>query len=99
MAGSNNSLKGKSITSFDDLSVSEIEAIFEQVPRMRELVESKEFSTDLGGQVLALLFFEPSSRTFSSFSSAVKRLGGATIEYQNPSQTSSTVKGETFEDT
>lgn len=48
---------------------------------------------------MTLLFFEPSSRTFSSFAAAVKKLGGMTIEYQNPLQTSSSVKGETIEDT
>jgi len=46
-----------------------------------------------------LLFFEPSSRTFASFSSAVKRLGGETIEIQNPETVSSVSKGESFEDT
>ena len=53
----------------------------------------------LKGKLVTLLFFEPSSRTFSSFSAAIKKLGGMTIEYQNPSQTSSSVKGETMEDT
>lgn len=56
-------------------------------------------STILKGKVVSLLFFEPSSRTFSSFATAVKRLGGMTIEYQNPLATSSAVKGETLEDT
>lgn len=53
----------------------------------------------LKGKLVTLLFFEPSSRTFSSFSAAVKKLGGMTIEYQNPLQTSSSIKGETLEDT
>jgi len=53
----------------------------------------------LKGKLVTLLFFEPSSRTFSSFASAVKRLGGMTLEYQNPLQTSSAIKGETLEDT
>lgn len=53
----------------------------------------------LKGKLVTLLFFEPSSRTFSSFASAVKRLGGMTLEYQNPLQTSSAIKGETMEDT
>lgn len=56
-------------------------------------------SSILKGKVVSLLFFEPSSRTFSSFATAVKRLGGMTIEYQNPLATSSAVKGETLEDT
>lgn len=57
------------------------------------------FATPLRGKLAALLFFEPSSRTFSSHAAAVKRLGGQTVEYQQPNTTSSTVKGETLEDT
>jgi len=53
----------------------------------------------LSGKLVTLLFFEPSSRTFGSFSAAIKRLGGVTIDYQNPLQTSSSIKGETLEDT
>jgi aspartate carbamoyltransferase len=49
--------------------------------------------------VVALLFFEPSSRTFGSFASAIKRLGGQTLEIQNPEIVSSVSKGESFEDT
>lgn len=94
-----NNLRGKSITSFDDLSISQISNIFEAVPKMKKLVERRRMGKALEGQIIALLFFEPSSRTFSSFSSAIKRLGGQTIEYQNPAQTSSSVKGETLEDT
>lgn len=59
----------------------------------------KKRSTILKNKLISMLFFEPSSRTFSSFASAIKRLGGQTIEYQNPLQTSSSVKGETIEDT
>ncbi len=56
-------------------------------------------STILKGKMVTLVFFEPSTRTFSSFCTAVKKLGGMTIEYQNPLQTSSAIKGETLEDT
>ena len=60
---------------------------------------NKEPSHLLEGLLIALLFFEPSSRTFSSFAAAVKRLGGQTIEMQNPEIVSSVNKGESFEDT
>ena len=66
---------------------------------MKSLVENKEPSTLLQGHVIALIFYEPSSRTFGSFSSAVKRLGAATIEYLNPQTLSSVAKGESLEDT
>jgi aspartate carbamoyltransferase len=48
---------------------------------------------------VALLFFEPSSRTFSSFAAAVKKLGGQTLDLQNPETVTSVYKGESFEDT
>lgn len=95
----NNSLKGRSLTSLDDLSVSEIFQIFKLVPKMRKLVANRKFAKTLEGQIIALLFFEPSSRTFSSFATALKRLGAQTIEYQSLLTTSSAVKGETFSDT
>lgn len=91
--------KDKDILSIDQFSKQDIEILFSFVPKMKSIVIKKEPSTILTGNIIALFFFEPSSRTFSSFSTAVKRLGGQTIEYQNPSQTSSAVKGETIEDT
>ena len=53
----------------------------------------------VAGNIISLLFFEPSSRTFGSFAAAVKRLGGQTIEIQDPQTVSSVSKGESFEDT
>ncbi len=53
----------------------------------------------LRGRVVALIFYEPSSRTFGSFSAATKRLGANTIEYINPQAYSSVSKGETLADT
>src|SRR6185295_4127914 len=92
-------LKEVSFTSFDDLSIPDIFQIFKLVPKMAKLVENRKFAKTLEGQIIALLFFEPSSRTFSSFATAVKRLGGQTIEYQSLLTTSSAVKGESFSDT
>jgi len=66
---------------------------------MKKAVEAHKKLSLIDGNVAALLFFEPSSRTFSSFTSAIKRVGGQTIEAQNLMQTSSMIKGETMEDT
>ena len=87
-------LKGKNLVSVDDLTPQMVLKLLNSASHF-----SKNPNSDsLKDKIVALLFFEPSSRTFSSFSVAVKRLGGQTLEYQNPSQTSSLVKGETFED-
>lgn len=51
----------------------------------------------LDGKLLANLFFEPSTRTASSFASAMVRMGGNFINL-NPS-VSSAKKGETMSDT
>jgi aspartate carbamoyltransferase len=73
--------------------------LFKATNKIKSLEKSHRYNEFLKNKIIALLFFEPSSRTFSSFSAAVKKLGGQTIEYQNPTQTSSVVKGETLEDT
>jgi aspartate carbamoyltransferase catalytic subunit len=52
----------------------------------------------LGGRVIALLFFEPSSRTILSFHAAAARLGAAVIEHRGV-ESSSLSKGESIEDT
>ena len=53
----------------------------------------------LHGKILATLFFEPSTRTRLSFESAMMRLGGQVITTENANEMSSSVKGETIEDT
>jgi len=53
----------------------------------------------LHGKILATLFFEPSTRTRLSFESAMFRLGGQVITTENANEMSSSVKGETIEDT
>jgi len=91
-------LAGKSYISIDVLSIKTISKLFLLADKMRTLPFAQT-SKILRGKLVTLLFFEPSSRTFSSFAAAIKKLGGMTIEYQNPLQTSSSIKGETLEDT
>lgn len=50
------------------------------------------------GKVLATLFYEPSTRTQMSFQTAMLRLGGSVIGFDNP-QNSSVAKGESIADT
>ena len=50
----------------------------------------------LKGRVLCIMFYEPSTRTSTSFDAAMQRLGGRTIA--NFTEHSSTVKGETLQD-
>lgn len=50
------------------------------------------------GKVLGSLFYEPSTRTNLSFSTAMMRLGGSVVGFSDPGS-SSTAKGETLKDT
>src|SRR5947199_2283590 len=61
--------------------------------------EPHRFIGRLAGQVMAALFYEPSTRTRLSFEAAMLRLGGTTMGTDNAREFSSAAKGETLEDT
>lgn len=90
---------GKNIVSFEQFTSGDVHKLFRLAADMKRIVLNNEVSHILDGMLVSLLFFEPSSRTFGSFAAAVKRLGGQTIEIQNPETVSSVSKGESFEDT
>lgn len=56
------------------------------------------FSHRCAGRTMATLFYEPSTRTQLSFQTAMIRLGGSIIGFDNPA-TSSVAKGENLKDT
>lgn len=95
----NGHFKGKDIVSLDQFSAEDFRVLFALTNSMKQIVVNHEPSNLLAGYLVSLLFFEPSSRTFSSFAAAIKRLGGQTLDIQNPETVSSVAKGETFEDT
>lgn len=57
-----------------------------------------DFSEHCKGKLLATLFYEPSTRTMLSFQTAMYRLGGSVIGFDNPGN-SSVSKGENLKDT
>src|SRR5260370_15541160 len=95
----NGNFKGKDIVSLDQFSVGDLRILFTLTNKMKQIAVNHEPLHILTGSIVSLLFFEPSSRTFSSFAAAVKKLGGQTIEIQDPETVTSVKKGETFEDT
>ena len=95
----NGNFKGKDIVSLDQFSTEDLRILFTLTRKMKQIAINNEPSNILAGNIISLLFFEPSSRTFGSFAAAVKRLGGQTIEIQDPQTVSSVSKGESFEDT
>jgi aspartate carbamoyltransferase catalytic subunit len=84
------------IVSASDLAPPELVRLFEQAAHYKKNgVKGK----PLAGQILATLFYEPSTRTRLSFESAMKRLGGEVLVTDNAREFSSAAKGETLEDT
>jgi aspartate carbamoyltransferase len=65
---------------------------------MREMVERVGTFDLLKGKILVNLFYEPSTRTASSFTAAMERLGGSVIPI-NEVKYSSVAKGESLPDT
>lgn len=89
----------KDILSLDQFSTKDLSLLFKHIPYMKTLGANAKPSEILKGNIVTLLFYEPSSRTFGSFGAAVKQLGGQTIDIINPQQFSSVAKGENLEDT
>ncbi|CAM3833572.1 Aspartate carbamoyltransferase catalytic chain [Vibrio aerogenes CECT 7868] len=89
-----NTLYKKHIISIPELSREELELIVQQAARLKA-----EPAPDLlKGKVVASCFFEPSTRTRLSFETAIQRVGGSVIGFDNGGNTSLAKKGETLSD-
>ncbi len=91
-------LYGQHILSVLQFTHDDLEEIFLVAEEMRMMVERVGTFDLLKGKVLACLFYEPSTRTSSSFISAIERLGGSAIPI-NEVRYSSVTKGESLPDT
>jgi len=80
-----------------EFSKEEIDSVLDLAQSLEPLARGKK-SSMLAGKILALLFFEPSTRTRMSFETAMKRLGGSVINL-GPAEGSSISKGESLADT
>jgi aspartate carbamoyltransferase catalytic subunit len=90
--------KRKDLLGIRDLEVHEIEHILEMAFSLKEInTRSIKKVPTLRGKTIIHLFYEPSTRTRTSFDIAAKRLSADT--YSIATTTSSAVKGETFLDT
>ena len=91
-------LRGKDLLGIADLDASEINLILDTAEAMKEVASRpiKKVPT-LRGQTVINLFFEPSTRTRTSFEIAEKRLSADTLNIAIAM--SSVVKGETLIDT
>lgn len=89
---------GKDIISVKQFVRDDLEYIFGVAHEMRGMVERVGTFDLLKGKILANLFYEPSTRTSSSFTAAMERLGGSVIPI-NEVKYSSVTKGESLPDT
>ncbi len=88
----------KNIISIKDFERQDIEYILDEAAKLEDISKSREFSDELKGKILGLMFFEPSTRTRISFETAMKRLNGQCIGFTS-SGSSSVSKGESIADT
>lgn len=89
---------GKDILSISQFNVSDIQKLFTCSDAIRKKIEAGERIDVLRGYIMASLFYEPSTRTSSSFIAAMQRLGGGFIPI-NDVHYSSVSKGENLSDT
>lgn len=91
-------LKSKDLLGLERLSADEINLILDTAKPFKEIfTRSIKKVPTLRGKTVALLFYEPSTRTRTSFELAAKRLSADTLNIS--ASTSSVVKGESLIDT
>eukprot|EP00794_Sanderia_malayensis_P004695 gene4695-5310_t len=88
-------LAGKNFLSVNDITKEQLHLLFNVAHQMRKAIKRGDVLDLLKGKVLGLMFFESSTRTATSFLSAMQRLGG-TIAHVRPTDSSQT-KGESLQ--
>ena len=84
------------LISIDDLDYTQVQNIFQSTEKIKQ--NPSKYQKKLRGSILSNLFYEPSTRTSSSFHAAMCKLGGDVISI-NEITYSSVAKGENLEDT
>lgn len=87
----------RSFLTADDLTSEDLFAIFERARILKEAIKKRKALDVLRNKVIGILFEKPSTRTRTSFESAILRLGGAAI-YLAPNDLQ-IKRGEPIEDT
>ena len=65
------------LVSIDDLDCTQVQKIFERAEKIKR--NPSKYRKKLKGKILSNLFYEPSTRTSSSFHAAMSKLGGDVI--------------------
>ncbi len=90
-------MKGRSLISVADLSVEEIQTIFDLAKSLKEKLKRGEPTPVLKGKTLAMIFEKPSTRTRISFETGIYQLGGLGLYLS--SRDLQLGRGETISDT
>ena len=88
-----NPFYNRDVVSIKDFQRPDLEYLFQVADKIKSSLPN----ASLNNKSIGLMFFEPSTRTRLSFESAMNSLGGKSISFGNPSD-SSTQKGENLSD-
>ncbi len=88
----------ENIISIRDFKKSDVDYILDLADEMVPIAKSQQVCHKKDGKLLGVMFYEPSTRTRLSFETAMKRLGGDVIGF-NQKQGTSVEKGEVLYDT
>ncbi|ASK78322.1 aspartate carbamoyltransferase [Paraphotobacterium marinum] len=89
-----NHIFNKSIISLSDISKEQLENIL----LITDKIKKGTINPNIDSKIIASCFFEASTRTRLSFETAIQKLGGKIIGFDNDGNTSSANKGESFID-
>ena len=89
-------MKHRHVVDLEDLTFAQLQQTVELAGKIK--ANPEKYSHVCDGKIMATLFYEPSTRTQMSFQTAMMRLGGKIIGFDNP-QNSSVAKGESLKDT
>ena len=92
-------MAGRHLISINDLTNEEIVSVLDLAEEMARSLEKGKRLSSCEGKELYTLFYEASTRTRSSFETAMHRLGGTVVSHAEAQVTSSVAKGETIADT
>ena len=92
------SFKNRHVISMKDFSRKEIDYVLDTAEKLEPVARGENRSQLLDGKIVALLFFEPSTRTRLSFEVATQRLRGQVLNLGSV-EASSVMKGENLADT
>lgn len=89
-------MTNKNLIDLEDMTTEQIDKVVKKAKKIMQNPADYRHACD--GKILATLFYEPSTRTQMSFQTAMLKLGGRTIGFDNP-MNSSVSKGESLKDT